>query len=115
MPDWIVKVIVDRGANAYYRYKVKGENLNYAVGHPSRTFSWDVPSIDDPRYEVSSAVWDTPTGKLRDLKEGQRFRYAGYPDKFAVYVARGNGWYSSEAGYDGGPWHCPDDDVVTLP
>jgi len=111
--DWRLIAIVDRGPAHYYRYQVRGENLNYAEGAPDRQFSWSVRDIDDPRYDTANAVREVSV-ELATLPSGVRFRHAGYPDKFKVYVTRGNGWYSSEEGYDGGPWHSPDLHVVVL-
>jgi hypothetical protein len=54
-PDWIVKRWHDRGASWFYRYHVEGVNLNHPEGNPDRRFSWDVPSIDDPRFDFSGA------------------------------------------------------------
>ncbi len=40
---------------------------------------------------------------MRFLRTDEQFTFPGVPR--SVYVYRGNGWYSSPAGYDGGPWH----------
>jgi hypothetical protein len=84
--DWVVNVIVDRGPGIYYRYWLRGVNLNYPSDAYDREFSWSVPTLDDPRYDLSNAVTDNPTHKARELKAGDRFRYAGYPDTGVVYV-----------------------------
>lgn len=46
---------------------------------------------------------------LRELAVGDTFRWGkmGF-----LYEYRGNGWYSSPGGCDGGPWHATDDPVV---
>ena len=111
--DWRLIAIVDRGPGQYYRFQVRGENLNFAEDHPDRHFSWSVRDIDNPRYDTANAVRE-PSVALETLATGVRFRHAGYPDKFKAYIARGNGWYSSEEGYDGGPWHSPELHVVVL-
>lgn len=51
--DWKVHKVTDRGCGIY-RYRVEGENLNFPPCHPDRRFSWDVPSIADERYDLSS-------------------------------------------------------------
>ena len=46
--------------------------------------------------------------RLWDLQVGQKFVFVEAEKKYkspAVYEYRGNGWYGSVAGYDGGPWH----------
>ena len=43
---------------------------------------------------------------LRQLPAGRRFKRNGF-----IYVSRGSGFYASERGYDGGPWHNPDLEV----
>lgn len=48
--------------------------------------------------------------KISELRYGQRFTFPSVPR--SVYVARGNGWYGSTAGYDGGPWHTSQDTEV---
>jgi hypothetical protein len=82
--DWVIKTIVDRGPGLYYRYHVRGTNLNYPPEASEREFAWSVPTLDDPRYDLSGAITDNPTHKARELAHGDRFRYAGYPDG-AVY------------------------------
>lgn len=57
--DWKVSHVLDRGAGHYYRYQVTGENLNWPEGLPEREFVWSVPSIDDPRYDLSTATFTT--------------------------------------------------------
>ena len=44
------------------------------------------------------------------LETGQKFTFPGRPQY--VYVYRGNGWYSSEVGSDGGPWHADGDTPI---
>ena len=53
--DWIVRYITDRGAGAFYRYRVSGENLNHPIGHPDRRFTWDVPALCE-RYAIEDAI-----------------------------------------------------------
>lgn len=51
--------------------------------------------------------------KLRELKLDQRFRFVGHNSEF---IYRGNGWYSSFLGYDGGPWNGDDvSEVEVIP
>ena len=47
---------------------------------------------------------------LSELRTGQRFHFPEAPRTW--YVSRGNCWYGSLAGYDGGPWHIEDREVV---
>lgn len=54
--DWILSRVADRGPGRFYRYRVAGENLNFPVGHPNRQFTWDVPMIDEDRYDLTNAV-----------------------------------------------------------
>jgi len=42
---------------------------------------------------------------LNRLKEGDCFKFAPEHELPAEYIYRGNNWYGSEKGYDGGPWH----------
>jgi len=42
---------------------------------------------------------------LNRLKDGDRFKFAKEHKNPHEYVARGNNWYGSEEGGDGGPWH----------
>jgi hypothetical protein len=48
---------------------------------------------------------------LGELKAGTYFRFRGSE---TVYEARGNAWYGSPGGYDGGPWHGDREAGVTL-
>lgn len=54
--DWRVISYRDRGAGHYYRYAVTVENLNWPEGHRDRVQHWSVPSLDDPRYDLSAAI-----------------------------------------------------------
>jgi hypothetical protein len=54
--DWKLSRIEDRGPGEYYRFRVTGENLNWPEGHRERPFTWDVPDIDDARYDTTDAV-----------------------------------------------------------
>lgn len=54
MKDWRVHFYSDRG-HQYYRYRVSGENLNRPETHPDRWFSWEVPTLDEDRYDMSNA------------------------------------------------------------
>ena len=54
--DWRVTAVRDNGAGAYYRWSVEGENLNFPPASADRRFSWRVPSVDDPRFDLSDAV-----------------------------------------------------------
>lgn len=135
--DWLVRIIIDHGEREALRYTVIGENLNHIGGAGycrtckreagsggciDRPFSWRIPasSLGNPRYDVSQAVHDNPTHKLRQLLPGHRFRYAGCPSKHAVYVvvegAPGSYRNVKEAGekYPPPPWVSPDLDVVLL-
>lgn len=49
--------------------------------------------------------------RLRDLPTGAAFwwRHTG---QIATY--RGNGWYGSANGFDGGPWHCDNESAIVL-
>lgn len=42
---------------------------------------------------------------LNELRVGERFRFLT-GSATAWYVYRGNCWYGSIGGYDGGPWHA---------
>lgn len=46
---------------------------------------------------------------IQELPDGLYFRFAGSE---AVWLSRGNGWFISPGGYDGGPWHEHDRVVV---
>lgn len=50
--------------------------------------------------------------KLSQLKDGQPFTFADCPG--VEYIARGNTWYGTREGYDGGPWHRDGDAEVVL-
>lgn len=53
--DWKVSEVIDRGPGHYYRFQVRGENLNHHDGCPDRRFTWDVPTMDENRYDTSEA------------------------------------------------------------
>jgi len=53
--DWRLREVVDLGPGTYYRYRVSGQNMNVAPGGYGFDFSWDVPSIDDKRYDLDHA------------------------------------------------------------
>lgn len=53
--DWVLATIRDRGAGHHYRYQVSGTNLNFPPCHPSHNFTWSVPTLDDERYDTSTA------------------------------------------------------------
>jgi hypothetical protein len=55
--DWKLLQVIDRGASNYYRYQVSGLNLNWRPEAPDYHFTWSVRTIDDPRYDVSEAVF----------------------------------------------------------
>ena len=38
-----------------YPFHVSGVNLNYGPAAPDRRFSWQVPDLDNPRYDLGSA------------------------------------------------------------
>ena len=44
--------------------------------------------------------------RLRQLEPGDLFRFIGRA--YGLLEYRGNGWYGSQAGYDGGPWNSHD-------
>lgn len=48
--------------------------------------------------------------KITDLRPNQMFTFPHAPRIF--YMNRGNGWYSSVSGCDGGPWHTDRDTIV---
>jgi len=50
---WRVTKLVDRGKTEHYRFRVEGENLNHPPGSPGRRFSWAVPDVDDPSFDLS--------------------------------------------------------------
>ena len=54
--DWKVLECEDMGPGNYYRYRVIGLNLNWKPEAADYRFSWSVPRIDDPRFDMSEAV-----------------------------------------------------------
>jgi hypothetical protein len=54
--DWRVRELVDLGPGRFYRWRVRGQNMNVAPTGADFEFSWDVPSIDDPRYDFDHAA-----------------------------------------------------------
>lgn len=54
--DWVLAAVYDRGPGHFYRYQVSGINLNFPPCHPSHTFTWSVPNIDDERYDKAKVV-----------------------------------------------------------
>ena len=48
---------------------------------------------------------------ISDLSAGTYFHFVGSD---TVWLARGNYWYASPGGYDGGPWTAHPDAEVTL-
>lgn len=57
LPDWRILSVVDHGPTEHYRYEVQGYNLNSGVFEYGRAISWRVPSISDPRYDISRATF----------------------------------------------------------
>ena len=55
--DWKVSRVT-KCKDFYYPFRVEGENLNYAPESPFRHFRWNVPSIDNPRYDLTSAKFE---------------------------------------------------------
>lgn len=51
---WRITEVIDHGAKQWYRYSVRGENLNFV---PPEPISWAVPSLDDPQYDLSGATF----------------------------------------------------------
>jgi len=50
--DWVLTSIHDHGPREYYRYRVKGRNLNYPPCHRDHLFCWHVPTLGE-RYDTS--------------------------------------------------------------
>lgn len=48
---------------------------------------------------------------VQDLVVGDLFTFAGYQ---SIWEYRGNRWYASPEGYDGGPWTASYDEPVEL-
>jgi hypothetical protein len=70
--------------------------LDYPREHPQTALPC-CPQCHSPIIELGPVV------RLRELRGGDRFRFA---DRLgSVWEYRGNGWYGSPKGYDGGPWH----------
>lgn len=44
-PDWLVHEVVDHGPSTFYRYSVRGENLNFPEGSAERHFAWSVHKL----------------------------------------------------------------------
>lgn len=61
--DWVIDHVTDRGPGHFYRYHVRGVNLNQRPGGYSRIIDWDVPSIADPRYEILPGAWGSACWK----------------------------------------------------
>lgn len=53
--DWKVLELEDTGPGNYYRYRLVGLNLNWRPEWPDYQFRWSVPSVDDPRFDMSEA------------------------------------------------------------
>jgi len=51
--DWLVTELIDRGEGAFYRYAVRGVNLNHPACSPDREFAWSVPTLSE-RYDLSA-------------------------------------------------------------
>lgn len=66
----------------------------------------DEPNEDDDEAEatLATSAKDEIT-LLERLKAGDYFKFADEHKDQNEYLARGNNWYGSEKGYDGGPWH----------
>lgn len=56
LPDWRIFTVIDHGPTEHYRYAVEGYNLNCGVFEHGRRLSWRVPSISNPRYDLSRAT-----------------------------------------------------------
>jgi len=48
----VLTSIHDHGPREYYRYRVKGRNLNYPPCHRDHLFCWHVPTLGE-RYDTS--------------------------------------------------------------
>jgi len=71
--DWKIHSVVDHGTGQLYRYTVSGENLNYSEDDTNRHFRWHVPSIDDERFDLTTAEWSGPgEGKPIAPNRGKR-------------------------------------------
>lgn len=56
------------GRRAHYRFHVRG--INHLAG--GALFSWSVPSLDNPRYDLSSVkVLELPSGVLVAVASAQ--------------------------------------------
>jgi hypothetical protein len=53
--DWVVTDLLDRGQGVFYRYQVRGLNLNYPACSPDRRFSWSVPALDE-RFDLTAVA-----------------------------------------------------------
>jgi hypothetical protein len=58
--DWRILTVKDRGPREYYRFAITGHNLNWRPESRDYAFSWSVPDLDDPRYDLSGAVYLAP-------------------------------------------------------
>jgi hypothetical protein len=66
--DWKLLTVHDRGPGHYYRFAITGLNLNWRPEARDYRFSWSVPSIDDPRYDTSEAIFTSvETVNAREL------------------------------------------------
>lgn len=54
---WVVLSIKDVAPDTTYRYRVTGEN-HYST--PPEPFSWSVPNVDNPRYNLSLVTTSLP-------------------------------------------------------
>jgi hypothetical protein len=50
---WEILTVKDHGPRQHYRYSVTGVNHHRA---PPERFSWSVPNLDDPQYDLSHAT-----------------------------------------------------------
>lgn len=80
-PDWIITRIhvsyATRPGWRAYPFHVQGKNLNF---DPPQFFSWQVPNLSDPRYDLSGAEW---SGEARWYVE----RYGLENDRARAVVA----------------------------
>lgn len=51
---WVVEALQDRGPGHHYRYHIQGRITD--DGREPQRFSWSVPDLADPRFDLSGVA-----------------------------------------------------------
>lgn len=66
----LTRIRVNTRGAAQYPFQVDGVNLFYPEGHSRRDFTWRVPRLDNPEYDLSGATWEAGARELYERLKG---------------------------------------------